>query len=141
MSWDSYIANMTAPESDGLVLLEEAAICGIVAPESVWASTSNFAMITAAEIKRLASDRKDFGQNGPVIAGTKCRLIRDNMDIEGLFCMDLKTSADEGGNTFNICVGKSIKAIVIAKGKKDTNGGQVSTKVFSIVEYLRKAGY
>lgn len=60
-------------------------------------------------MKKLTSNRSDFGQNGPKIGGLKCRLIRDNMDTDGMFCLDLKTSQDTEGNTYNVCVGKTQK--------------------------------
>jgi len=138
MSWQSYIDNLKTVDTTGKAPVAEAAICGMQ-PESVWASTPGFANISVEEIKRLAGSRKDFGQSGPVIAGMKCRLIRDNLDTDGLFCLDLKSSADAEGNAYNVCVGKSARALVIAKGTKEANGGQVSGKVFSVVEYLRKA--
>ncbi|XP_053199727.1 profilin-1 [Scomber japonicus] len=143
MSWQSYIDNMKTPDASGKAPVEDAAICGMdKGAEGVWASTPGFSGITAAEIKRLAAaDRKDFGQNGPTIAGMKCRLIRDNLDTDGLNCLDMKSSADADGNAYNVCVGKSVKALVIAKGTKEANGGQVSGKVFSTVEHLRKSNY
>jgi len=140
MSWQSYIDNMQTVDNTGKVPVVEAAICGSMpGQESVWASTPGFANISAEEIKRLAGDRSSFGQSGPLIGGMKCRLIRDNMDTDGMYNLDLKSSADADGNAYNVCVGKSVKALVIAKGSKEANGGQVSGKVFTVVDHLRKA--
>ncbi|XP_038133425.1 profilin-1, partial [Cyprinodon tularosa] len=92
------------------------------------------------EIKKLgSSDRSSFAQNGVYIGGTRCRLIRDQMDMDPVYALDLKTAADAEGNTFNVCVGKSVTAIVIVKGTKDASGGQLSSKAFSVVSYLRKS--
>uniref|UniRef100_A0A3B4VNM2 Profilin n=1 Tax=Seriola dumerili TaxID=41447 RepID=A0A3B4VNM2_SERDU len=133
MSWDSYIDNLKTADSNGVVAVAEAAICGMtVGSESVWASTPALASISVEEIKRLAGTRKDFGQSGPLIGGVKCRMIRDNMDNDGMFSLDLKTAADASGTAYNVCV-----ALVIAKGTKEANGGQLASKVFSIVNYLR----
>ncbi|XP_054880750.1 profilin-1-like [Poeciliopsis prolifica] len=140
MSWQSYIDNMRTPDHSGTTPVAEAAICGTGAgQESIWASSPGLQGITADEIKKLAGkDRSSFAQNGVYIAGTRCRLIRDQMDNEPTFAMDLKTAADADGNTFGVCVGKTNTAIVIAKGTKDATGGQISNKVFSVVEHLRK---
>ncbi|XP_023257787.1 profilin-1-like [Seriola lalandi dorsalis] len=138
MSWDSYIDNLKTPDSNGVVAVAEAAICGMLSgSESVWASTPALANISVEEIKRLAGKRSDFGQSGPLIGGVKCRMIRDNMDNDGMFSLDLKTAADASGNAFSVCVGKSKSALVIAKGTKEANGGQLASKVFGIVNYLR----
>ncbi|XP_004573822.1 profilin-1 [Maylandia zebra] len=142
MSWQGYIDNLKTPDQSGTCPVSEAAICGITAgQESVWASSPGI-QVTVDEIKKLgANDRSSFAQNGVHIGGVRCRLIRDQMDVDPVFALDLKTSADAEGNTFSVCVGKAKTAIVIAKGTKDASGGQLSSKVFKIVEYLRKAGY
>uniref|UniRef100_A0A8C6M5N2 Profilin n=1 Tax=Nothobranchius furzeri TaxID=105023 RepID=A0A8C6M5N2_NOTFU len=93
------------------------------------------------EIKKLVGDRSGFGQNGVFIAGQRCRLIRDQLDVDPIFTLDLKTAADADGNAYGICVGKSKTAIVIVKGIKDATGGQLSSKLYSVVEYLRKSNY
>ncbi|XP_015257045.1 PREDICTED: profilin-1-like [Cyprinodon variegatus] len=142
MSWNSYIDMLKTPDQSGVVPVAEAAICGIASgQESVWASTPGLAKtITTEEIKKLgSSDRSSFAQNGVYIGGTRCRLIRDQMDMDPVYALDLKTAADAEGNTFNVCVGKSVTAIVIVKGTKDASGGQLSSKAFSVVSYLRKS--
>ncbi|KAM7366718.1 hypothetical protein PAMP_016129 [Pampus punctatissimus] len=137
MSWEAYITNLKGIDSTGAYPVDQAAICGI-SDFSVWASTPGFSL-SVEEIKKLAGDRKDFCQNGTHVGGVKCRLIRDNMEMEGVYCVHLKTSADGEGNSYNVCVGRTHKALIIAKGKKEANGGQISEKVFSLVDYLRKA--
>ncbi|XP_039996811.1 profilin-1 [Xiphias gladius] len=108
MSWNAYVDSLKMPDEKGIVAVEEAALCGILpGKEGVWASSEGLASITEDEIKKLAGDRKDFGQCGPCIAGVKCRMIRDSMDDETLHSLDLKTASDNEGNTYNICVGKS----------------------------------
>ncbi|RVE60922.1 hypothetical protein OJAV_G00185530 [Oryzias javanicus] len=145
MSWQAYIDNLKSPDHTGLITVAEAAICGIApGSESVWASTPGLASISVEEIKALAGDstkRKSFAQNGVYIAGQRCRLLRDQMDTEEIFTLDLKTAADANGDAFGVCVGKSKTAIVIAKGTKEANGGHLSSKVFTVVSYLRKQGY
>uniref|UniRef100_A0A665TQ62 Profilin n=1 Tax=Echeneis naucrates TaxID=173247 RepID=A0A665TQ62_ECHNA len=98
-------------------------------------------LLPPAEIQKLLGDRKDFGQCGTTICGTKCRMLRDNLDTDGMNSLDLKTAPDTEGNTYNICIGKTGKTLVIAKGKKDANGGQVATKVFETVSHLKKAQF
>nr|XP_020443154.1 profilin-2-like [Monopterus albus] len=141
MSWKPYVDNLMAPDQSGNRVVAQAAICGCLpGQEAVWASSEGFACILEAEIKRLAGDRKDFGQCGPTIANRKCRLIRDNLSTEGLYTMDLKTGADAEGNTYNVCVGRSNQVIAIIMGTKDANGGQLSEKMNKLVVYLRAAG-
>ncbi|KAM4564659.1 profilin-1 [Fundulus diaphanus] len=142
MSWQAYIDTLKTADQSGMVPVAEAAICGISAgQESVWVSTPGLANITADEIKKLASkDRSSFAQNGAYIAGTRCRLIRDQLDVDPVFALDLKTAADADGNTFGVCVGKTKTAIVIVKGTKDASGGQLSAKIFTVVSHLQKAG-
>ncbi|XP_030580652.1 profilin-1-like [Archocentrus centrarchus] len=140
MSWNAYIDSMKTADQSGTAPVAQAAICGCTSgQESVWAGTLQ---VTADEIKKLcASDRSSFAQNGVYIAGRRCRLIRDQLDVDPMFAMDVKTAADAEGNTYSICVGKTKQAIVIAMGTKDASGGQVSNKVHTVVEHLRKAGY
>ncbi|XP_044040409.1 profilin-1 [Siniperca chuatsi] len=140
MSWQSYIDNLKTPDQSGNVPVMEAAICGIASgQESVWVSTPGLAGITTEEIKKLAGDRSTFRQAGPYVAGMKCMLLRDQMDVESVYTLDLKTSKIND-QSYSICVGKSNQAIVIAQGTKDANGGQLATKVYTVVDHLRKAG-
>ncbi|KAM4537456.1 profilin-1 [Odontesthes bonariensis] len=140
MSWDQYITNLMAPEG-GKELVSEAAICGTAGgSESVWAK-KGLDNLSVEEIKKLAGDRSGFPQNGVYISGQKCRLLRDEMDIDQRFMLQLKTAADGEGLAYGVCVGKTKTAIIIAKGNKDVGNGQLSTKVYGILEYLRKSGY
>uniref|UniRef100_A0A3Q3A0Z9 Profilin n=2 Tax=Kryptolebias marmoratus TaxID=37003 RepID=A0A3Q3A0Z9_KRYMA len=140
MSWQSYIDSLKTADQSGLVPVNEAAICGIApGQESVWVSTPGLSSITAEEIKKLSGDRSGFGQHGVYIGGQRCRLIRDQMDTDPIFALDLKTAADADGNAYGICVGKSKTAVVIVKGTKDASGGQLSSKVFTVVSHLRKS--
>ncbi|XP_070404823.1 profilin-1 [Nothobranchius furzeri] len=142
MSWQAYIDNLQTPDQSGMVPVKDAAICGIApGQQSVWVSTPGLSGITPDEIKKLVGDRSGFGQNGVFIAGQRCRLIRDQLDVDPIFTLDLKTAADADGNAYGICVGKSKTAIVIVKGIKDATGGQLSSKLYSVVEYLRKSNY
>nr|XP_046236743.1 profilin-1 [Scatophagus argus] len=140
MSWDAYITNLKTPNSDGTNPVMEAAICGIApGQESVWASTDALKNITVDEIKKLAGDRSSFRQAGPTIAGTKCMLLTDKMEEEGVYSLNMKTKADACGACYSVCVGKSNNAIVIAQGTKEANGGQLTTKVYGVVKHLRDA--
>uniref|UniRef100_A0A671WUP5 Profilin n=1 Tax=Sparus aurata TaxID=8175 RepID=A0A671WUP5_SPAAU len=105
MSWDQYITTLKADSQ-----VEEAAIWGCdKGAESKWAGGPGLDSITADEIKKLAGDRSAFRQCGPHISGKKCMLLTDNMDAEGIYCLNLKTAADADGNRYSICVGKTNK--------------------------------
>ncbi|XP_070786061.1 profilin-1 [Enoplosus armatus] len=140
MSWQPYIDNLKAPDESGNAPVEEAAICGLSSgAESVWCSTPALANITVDEIKKLANDRKLFPERGAFIAGKKCMMLRDNLDTEGVYTLDMKSAKDADGNAYGLCVGKSSTALIIAQGKKDATGGQLATRVYKMVEYLRKS--
>ncbi|KAL3050808.1 profilin-1-like [Trematomus bernacchii] len=138
MSWDGYITSLMAA-TDGVSHVSGAAICG--QDGSTWAASDNMKCITAEEVKKLIGDTSTFHQSGPVVAGMKCMMIRDQYEDPSSYCLQLKSRKDAEGNTFNICVGKTTTAVVIAKGTKEANGGQVTAKVYTIVSYLRGAGY
>ncbi|XP_069544039.1 profilin-1-like [Brachyistius frenatus] len=135
--WQTYIENLMAPDSTGLLLVTKAAICGIEkGKENVWSSSPDFP-ITAEEIKKLVGDSSTFSQCGVHIGGIKCLLLRNQLEEEGSFCMQLKTVADADGKTHGMCVGKTFKAVVIVKGAPDAGGGQLCSRVFNIVQHLR----
>lgn len=72
-------------------------------------SVSSSIFFQVDEIKRLAGTRTDFGASGPCVGGMKCRMLRDNLDDEGLHSMQLKTVADGSGNAYMVCIGKTCK--------------------------------
>ncbi|XP_036403761.1 profilin-1 [Megalops cyprinoides] len=141
MSWDQYVDSLMG--ADGV---QDAAILGCESgKEAVWASckTGVFGSITPAEIRQLVvSERSSLFSGGLTLAGTKCTVLRDALNQDGQFTMDLRTKASEKDpDTYNISVAKSNKVLVIVKGKKDTHGGKLNPKVFGIADHLRKSGY
>ncbi|XP_062371933.1 profilin-1 [Sardina pilchardus] len=141
MSWDGYITNLMGKDGIG-----DAVIAGHeLNVESVWASQPNGTLsgITAAEIKVLVgTDRSKLFGNGVTVAGIKCTVLRDTLNTESVWTMDMRTKAtDSDPTTYSISVAKSGKALVIAKGKKDIHGGVVNKAVFEMCDYLRKSGY
>ncbi|XP_018588776.1 profilin-1-like [Scleropages formosus] len=141
MSWDSYIDSLMA-EGD----VEDAAIVGCESgQESVWAASKGglFATITQAETRALVSkDRSGLFAGGCTIAGMKCTVLRDALNSDGQNTMDIRTKAsDKMPDTYCICVGKSHKGLVFLRGRKDTHGGKLNSKIFPIIEHLRKSGY
>ncbi|XP_030631889.1 profilin-1 [Chanos chanos] len=138
MSWAAYVQNLMDEN------VQDAAIVGHEAgSESIWASHpgGQFAKITPSEIKALmASDRTSMFTAGVTLAGAKCTVLRDNFHIDNT--MDLRTKATEqDSNTYNISIGKSLKALVFVKGVKDAHGGKLNPKVHKIAEYLRSTNY
>lgn len=141
MSWDSYVANLMARTG-----VDDAAILGLD-PPSVWASNAGgkFASITAQEIQALAqseSSRKRFMAEGITLGGGKCTVLRDSLDMDQDFTMDIRTKAcPDDPSTYSICIAKSQKALVIVRAKKDVHGGMVNPYAHEIAKYLRKSGY
>lgn len=72
----------------------------------------------AEEVKKLSGDRSGFYQTGLYIAGQKCLMIRDQLDVDGSYSLDLKTTGDAEGNKYSVCVGKSNKGETEDGGRK-----------------------
>ncbi|KAF0028828.1 hypothetical protein F2P81_017933 [Scophthalmus maximus] len=60
------------------------------------------------EIKKLMSNRANFSKCGPFIAGKKCMMLRDDLDEEKMYTLQLRTSTDAEGNNYSVCVGKTL---------------------------------
>ncbi|XP_053499359.1 profilin-1 [Ictalurus furcatus] len=138
MSWDSYIQSLTKNE-----WLDDAVIIGHTpGQESVWAAAPGGWLngVTAAEVKALvANDRSTLFASGVTLAGKKCTVLRDALHVDGQNTMDLKMkTSDKDPDPFPFTVGKSNKALVIARGVKDAHGGKVNPPVFDMTAYLRK---
>ncbi|XP_066526198.1 profilin-1 [Hoplias malabaricus] len=138
MSWDSYITTLTGND-----WLDDAVIVGHTpGQESVWASSPGGFLkdITAAEVKVLvATDRSGLFANGVTLAGRKCTVLRDGLNLEGQHTMDIKMkTSDKYPDPFPFTIGKTMKALIIAKGIKDAHGGKVNPPVFDMTLYLRK---
>ena len=78
---------------------------------------------------------------GVRVAGEKCVLVKDELDLEGSHIMNLRTQKNSEGNLFFLSIGKTAKTFVIVKGSVTAQGGQVADKLFKTVEHLIKAGY
>ncbi|XP_016305630.1 profilin-1-like [Sinocyclocheilus anshuiensis] len=138
MSWDSYISSLTKSE-----WVDDAVILGCTAgQESVWASAPGgwLNQVTASEVQAMiASDRSSLFANGVTLAGKKCTVLRDALNVEGQNTMDIKMKTSEKEpDPFSFTIGRSHKALIIAKGVKDAHGGKVNPPVFDMTTYLRK---
>ncbi|MED6254466.1 Profilin-2 [Ilyodon furcidens] len=139
MSWQSYVDNLM---SDGSC--QDAAIMGYTDAKYVWAAcpSGTFNNITPAEIDVLVGkDREGFFTSGLTLGGKKCSVIRDSLQIENDWTMDIRTKSQGGEPTYNISVGKAAKALVVVMGKEGVHGGQLNKKAFQMAEYLRKSSY
>ncbi|XP_034471174.1 profilin-3-like [Hippoglossus hippoglossus] len=137
MSWDQYITNLMAVTAKGAIVTSDAAICGIETL-TVWAATPGYKCISADEIRMLIGPRNNFSSGGPKVAGIKTMLLVDKMDDDTAYSLNLKTMSDAEGLKYNLCAGKSHKALIILKGVVGDVGGDLSTKVYSMVDYLKK---
>ncbi|XP_062871486.1 profilin-1 [Trichomycterus rosablanca] len=138
MSWDSYIQSLTKSE-----WVDDAVIIGHApGQESVWASSAGgwLSGVTAAEVKAIvANDRGSLFANGVTLAGRKCTVLRDALLVDGQNTMDVKMKTSEKEpDPFSFTIGKSQKAVIIAKGTKEAHGGKVNPPVFDMTAYLRK---
>ncbi|MED6278883.1 Profilin-2 [Characodon lateralis] len=78
----------------------------------VWAAcpSGTFNNITPAEIDVLVGkDREGFFTSGLTLGGKKCSVIRDSLQIENDWTMDIRTKSQGGEPTYNISVGKAAK--------------------------------
>ncbi|CAI5685204.1 profilin-2 isoform X1 [Oreochromis niloticus] len=139
MSWQSYVDNLMADGS-----CQDAAIVGYADAKYVWASFvgGTFANITPEEIDVLVGkDREGFFTSGLTLGNKKCSVIRDSLQIDNDWTMDIRTKSQGGEPTYNVSVGRAAKALVIVMGKEGVHGGQLNKKAFQMSEYLRKSGY
>ncbi|KAM4038769.1 LOW QUALITY PROTEIN: profilin-1 [Anomaloglossus baeobatrachus] len=117
MSWQDYIKSLMGPD------VRDAAIVGYK-PPSVWAAEQggDLCKITVAEINVLTcEDRSHFFTNGLTLGGLRCSLLRDNFHDD--FTLDLRTKS-ACGPTYNISIGKTFTAYVMAMGKEGVHGGR-----------------
>ncbi|XP_051947388.1 profilin-1 [Xyrauchen texanus] len=138
MSWESYISSLTKSE-----WVDDAVIIGHAAgQESVWASAPGgwLSQVTPKEVQAIiASDRSSLFANGVSLAGRKCTVLRDALNVDGQNTMDVKMKTSEKEpDPFSFTIGKSQKALIIAKGIKDAHGGKINPPVFDMAAYLRK---
>lgn len=139
MSWQSYVDNLMGDGS-----CQDAAIVGYMDAKYVWASYvgGTFANITPDEIDVvIGKDREGFFTSGLTLGNKKCSVIRDSLQIDGDWTMDIRTKSQGGEPTYNVTVGRAGKALVFVMGKEGVHGGQLNKKAFQMAEYLRKSGY
>ncbi|XP_037324590.1 profilin-2-like isoform X1 [Pungitius pungitius] len=139
MSWQSYVDSLM---SDGNC--QDAAIVGYADAKYVWASFAGgtFANITPEEIDVLTGkDRMGFFTTGITLGNKKCSVIRDSIQIDNDWTMDIRTKSQGGEPTYNVSLGKAGKALVVVMGKEGIHGGQLNKKAFTMADYLRKSGY
>ncbi|KAJ0011770.1 hypothetical protein NQD34_012745 [Periophthalmus magnuspinnatus] len=139
MSWQSYVDNLMADGS-----CQDGAIVGYTDAKYVWASHSGgtFCNITSQEIDSLISkDRTSIFTHGLILGSKKCSVLRDNLQDDGEWTMDIRTKSQGGEPTYNISVGKAGKVLVLVMGKEGVHGGGLNKKAFSMAKYLRDSGF
>ncbi|XP_028259229.1 profilin-2 [Parambassis ranga] len=140
MSWESYVENLMKDDT-----CQDAAIVGYTAEAKyVWASHAGgtFSHITAEEIDALVGkDRGPLFTKGLTLGSKKCSVIRDSLNSDGDWTMDIRTKSQGGEPTYNISVGKAARTLVVVMGKEGVHGGQLNKKAFQMAEYLRKSAY
>ncbi|XP_042567337.1 profilin-1-like [Cyprinus carpio] len=109
MSWDSYITSLTKSE-----WVDDAVILGCTpGQESVWAAAPGgwLNQVSASEVKAIiASDRSTLFANGVTLAGRKCTVLRDALNVDGQNTMDIKMKTSEKEpDPFSFTIGRSHK--------------------------------
>ncbi|XP_061925559.1 profilin-2-like isoform X3 [Entelurus aequoreus] len=107
MSWQSYVDNLMADGS-----CQDSAIVGYVDAKYVWAAHAGgvFNNITSQEIDILiGKDRETFYTYGLTLGSKKCSVLRDSLQDDGDWTMDIRTKSQGGEPTYNISVGRAGK--------------------------------
>ncbi|KAM8888729.1 profilin-2-like isoform X2 [Synchiropus splendidus] len=139
MSWQSYVDNLMADGS-----CQDAAIVGYTDAKYVWASFGGgtFANITPDEIDVLiGKDREGFFTCGLTLGNKKCSVIRDSLNVDTDWTMDIRTKSQGGEPTYNVTVGRAGKVLVLVMGKEGVHGGGLNKKAYSMAKYLRDSGF
>ncbi|XP_072297303.1 profilin-2-like [Eucyclogobius newberryi] len=139
MSWQTYVDNLMADGS-----CQDSAIVGYTDAKYVWASQSGgtFSNITPQEIDSLiAKDRTSMFISGLTLGAKKCSILRDGLQEDGQWTMDIRTKSQGGEPTYNISVGKAGTALVLVMGKEGIHGGVLNKKAFEMAKYLRDSGF
>lgn len=55
----------------------------------------------------VGKDREAFFTSGLTLGNKKCSVIRDSLQIEGDWTMDIRTKSQGGEPTYNVSVGKA----------------------------------
>ncbi|XP_053571875.1 profilin-2-like [Bombina bombina] len=94
MSWQDYITNLV----DGKTC-EDAAIVGFIGTPC--------GHITPPQVQTILSDDRTVVLiNGVHIGLLKCSVIRDQLNVQDVYVMDVKTKNPDGP-TYNVAVGKT----------------------------------
>ncbi|XP_076150685.1 profilin-2-like isoform X1 [Alosa pseudoharengus] len=139
MSWQSYVDNLMADGS-----CQDSAIVGYTDAKYVWGASAGgtFTNITPEEIDVIVGkDREGFFTCGLTLGKKKCSVIRDSLQVDGDWTMDIRTKSQGGEPTYNITVGKAGRALVLVMGKEGVHGGQLNKKAFTMADHLRISGY
>ncbi|KAM9322317.1 profilin-2-like isoform 1-T1 [Pholidichthys leucotaenia] len=139
MSWQSYVENLMADGS-----CQDSAIVGYTDAKYVWAAHTGgiFNNITCQEIDVLTGkDRESFYTSGLTLGAKKCSVLRDSLQDDGDWTMDIRTKSQGGEPTYNISVGKAGKVLVLVMGKEGVHGGGLNKKAYSMAKYLRDSGF
>nr|XP_020479746.1 profilin-2-like [Monopterus albus] len=139
MSWQSYVENLMADGS-----CQDSAIVGYTDAKYVWAAHAGgtFNNITSQEIDVLiGKDRETFYTNGLTLGSKKCSVLRDSLQDDGDWTMDIRTKSQGGEPTYNISVGRAGKVLVLVMGKEGVHGGGLNKKAYSMAKYLRDSGF
>ncbi|TNM93940.1 hypothetical protein fugu_002116 [Takifugu bimaculatus] len=61
------------------------------------------------ELRQLLGGRQELFVKGVRVAGEKCVLVKDELDLEGSHIMNLRTQKNSEGNLFFLSIGKTTK--------------------------------
>uniref|UniRef100_A0A8C4RVT0 Profilin n=1 Tax=Erpetoichthys calabaricus TaxID=27687 RepID=A0A8C4RVT0_ERPCA len=132
MSWQSYVDNLMADGS-----CQDSVIVRYTDAKDVWAASvgGTFASIMPQEIDVIVGrDREGFFTTGMTLGSKKCSVIRDSLNIEGDWTMDIRTNSQGGEQTYNVSIGKAGKALVLAMEKEGVPWRRLKNKSYQMKE-------
>lgn len=132
--WDSYIVGEAGLMNRGPI--ESAGIFGING--ATWAQHQiNPTYEELLALAQLFSDPSKGYAEGFSLGGKKYALLR----VEDEEILHGRGKTNQGTSPNPITIQKTKQALVVAVGKEDANGGQVSMAVGSIGDHLARSGY
>ncbi|KAJ8372529.1 hypothetical protein AAFF_G00281800 [Aldrovandia affinis] len=140
MSWDDFVGSLL--KEDGVV---DVAIWGYLpSNQTRWAAMKGGELenLTLEEVKGfLTHDRSSLFCNGVTVAGNKCTVVRDQLEVEAMNTLDLhsKGTGSPGDHKPAYVVGTSKSALIVVKGGERVPCNKLNMAVYKMIHYLRDA--
>lgn len=86
-----------------------------------------FALFQPDEIDVIVGkDREGFFTSGLTLGKKKCSVIRDSLNVEGDWTMDIRTKSHNGEPTYNVSIGRAGKGKLLVFANNYSQTGMIS---------------